>query len=232
VSISKEKKMLNIAKLIDHSLLRPDVTEADVLKLCEEAGKYNFHSVCVHPYFVKTAREALFRTHVKVATVIGFPLGMTFPQVKIYEAMEAVLNGAEELDIVMNIGLAKSDKWDLVEKEISDIITVTSGVIHKIIIETCYLTDDEKKRACSVIMNAGAEFVKTSTGFGTTGATVEDVKLIKSVTKGKIGIKASGGIKTLKELRMFVDAGATRIGTSSGVKIMKELEQNTIQKSP
>jgi len=218
--------MLNIAKLIDHSLLRPHATETDILKLCEEADRYGFHSVCVHPYFVKTAREALFKTHVKVATVIGFPLGMTLPQVKIYEAMEAVLNGAEELDIVMNIGLAKSDKWDLVEKEISDIITVTSEVIHKIIIETCYLTDDEKKRACSVIMNAGAEFVKTSTGFGPTGATVEDVKLIKSITKGKIGIKASGGIKTLKDLKALIEAGATRIGTSASVKIMKELEKD------
>jgi deoxyribose-phosphate aldolase len=227
MNISKERKMSNIAKLIDHSLLRPYATEAEILKLCEEADKYGFYAVCIHPYFVKMAREALFKTHVKVATVIGFPLGITLPQVKIYEAMEAVLNGAEELDIVINITLAKSGKWDLVEKEISEIITATSDVVHKIIIETCYLTDDEKKRACSAIINAGAEFVKTSTGFGTAGVTIEDVKLLKSITKGKIGIKASGGIKTLRDLQALIDAGATRIGTSSAVEIMKELEKST-----
>lgn len=212
-----------IAKTIDHSLLKPDATESDIVKLCEEAGQYGFHSVCVHPHFIIRARDMLFKTHVKIATVIGFPLGMSLPEVKIYEAVQSVLKGADELDIVMNIGSAKSNHWESVEKEIADIVTATPEAVHKIIIETCYLTDDEKKKACSTVVNAGAAFVKTSTGFGPAGATIKDVQLIKSVTKGKAGIKASGGIKTLADVTAFIEAGATRIGTSSGVAIMKEV---------
>ena len=168
------------------------------------------------------AKELLSMTHIKISTVTGFPLGTTLTQVKIYEAIESVINGADELDIVINIGSAKSDHWESVEKEIADIVTATPEAVHKIIIETCYLTDDEKKKASLTVMDAGAEFVKTSTGFGPTGAEVRDVAMIKSVTKGKIGIKAAGGIKTLKDVTAFIDAGATRIGTSSGVKIIKE----------
>ncbi len=219
----KADKSMDIAKLIDHSMLRPDVTEVDIIRLCEEAGEYGFYSVCVHPYFIKIARDVLFKTHVKTAAVIGFPMGMNLPEVKIYEAMESVMKGADELDIVMNSGMAKSNDWDGLEKEISDIVTATPGALHKVIIEACYLTDDEKKRACLAIMNAGAGFVKTSTGLGLSGAEVADIELIKSVTKGKVGIKAAGGIKTLKDVMSFVNAGATRIGTSSGVDIMKEL---------
>ncbi len=213
---------LNIAKLIDHSLLRPDATEADIVKLCDEAKKYDFFSVCVHPSFVKTAREILAGSDIKVATVIGFPLGMTLTSVKIYEAIESVLHGADELDMVINVGAAKANNWEAVEKEISDLITVTPETIHKIIIETCYLTDNEKVKASLAVMNAKAEFVKTSTGFAPTGAVVKDVAMIKSVTRGKIGIKAAGGIKTLNDVLAFVGAGATRIGTSSGVDIMNE----------
>jgi len=182
--------MDTIARLIDHTLLNPDASEQDIVQLCREAEDYGFYSVCVHPSFIKIAADALSRTNVKITAVIGFPLGMTFSQVKIYEAMEAALSGAEELDVVINIGSAKSDKWESVQREISDIITATPHRVHKIIIETCYLTDDEKIRACRAVMNAGAEFIKTSTGFGPAGAALKDVELITSITRGKIGLKA------------------------------------------
>ncbi|MBI5664087.1 MAG: deoxyribose-phosphate aldolase [Nitrospirae bacterium] len=216
--------MVNIPKLIDHSLLKPDATVADILRLCDEARRYGFFAVCVHPYYTGIAKEALFKTHVKIATVIGFPHGMTFTGVKIYEAIQAVLNGADELDIVINTGLAKSGDWGAVQKEISDIVTATPEALHKIIIETYYLTDDEKKKACEAAITAGAEYIKTSTGFAPSGADIRDVILIKSLTKGKVGIKAAGGIKTLAQAKAFIDAGATRIGTSSGVSIMKEAQ--------
>lgn len=214
--------MTGIAKFIDHTLLRPDATGADILRLCDEAKTFGFFAVCVHPYYAGMAKEALFRTHVKIASVIGFPLGMTLPGVKIYEAIQAVLNGADELDIVINTGLAKSGDWAAVKKEISDIVTATPGALHKIIIETCYLTDAEKKKACEAAIGAGAEFIKTSTGFGPSGAVVRDIQLIKSLAKGKVGIKAAGGIKTLAQVKALIGAGAQRIGTSSGAEIMKE----------
>jgi len=214
--------MKSIAKLIDHSMLKPEMTAAEVEKLCEEAGEHGFHSVCVPPCFIQSTRKALFETHVKIATVIGFPFGYSLTRVKIYEAIESAINGADELDIVLNISHAKSGKWDAVEEEISDIISATHGSAHKIIIETCYLTEDEKKKACQVVLNSGAAYIKTSTGFGKEGATIKDVELIRSVSGTRIGIKASGGIKSLDDVKAFVNAGATRIGTSSGVKIMKE----------
>jgi len=215
--------MKNIARIIDHSLLRPDAAEADIIKLCDEAGEHGFNAVCVPPSFIGIARQALFETHVKISTVIGFPLGNTLSRVKIYEAIESVMSGADELDIVMNISQAKSGNWQVVEKEIADIVTATPAVVHKIILETCYLTDDEKKKACSVVMASGAEYIKTSTGFGTAGARIEDIELIKAITKNQLGIKAAGGIKSLKDVTACVNAGATRIGTSAGVDIMREL---------
>lgn len=221
----KRKEKPSIAKLVDHTLLRPDATGTDILKLCKEAEKYGFFAVCVNPFFVRTAKELLLKSKIRVSTVIGFPLGLTFPEVKIYEAMQAVLRGADELDVVMNAGAAKSGDWKAVEKEISDVITATPGTIHKIIIETCYLTDEEKRNAARTVMKAGAELIKTSTGFGPAGAAVKDVEIIRSVTEGRIGIKAAGGIKTLNDVLAFVDAGATRIGTSSAVEIMKEMER-------
>jgi len=215
--------LLNIARLIDHTLLKPYTVEKDIINLCNEAGEYNFFSVCVHPHYIRLAKEALSGTSVKVSTVIGFPLGMTQTHVKIYEAMESVLSGADELDIVINIGSAKAHDWDAAEKEISDIITASPEAIHKIIIETCYLSDDEKRRASLSVMNAGGDFIKTSTGFGPAGATIYDVRLIRDTTGGNIGVKASGGIKSLKDVINFIEAGAARIGTSSGVNIMKEI---------
>lgn len=214
--------LLNIAQFIDHTLLKPDATEKDIFNLCNEAKEYSFFSVCVHPHYIKLAKDALSGTSIKVSTVIGFPLGMTHTHVKIYESMESVLAGADELDIVINIGRAKAHDWDSVEREISDIVTAVPETIHKIIIETCYLSDDEKRRASMSAMNAGAAFIKTSTGFGPAGAAIDDVRLIRDVTGGTIGIKASGGIKILKDVMGLIEAGATRIGTSSGVGIMKE----------
>ncbi|MEN8264833.1 MAG: deoxyribose-phosphate aldolase [Nitrospirota bacterium] len=213
---------MNIAKLIDHTLLRPDATETEIFKLCEDAKQYGFFSVCIHPSFIKTAKELLTASPVKISTVTGFPLGATLTNVKIYEAIESVIAGADELDIVINTGHAKSGNWKAVEKEISGIINATPQAVHKIIIETCCLTDDEKKTASSVVINTGAEFIKTSTGFGPSGAKVSDIKIINSVTKGKIGIKAAGGIKKLEDAIALINAGATRIGTSSGVEIMNE----------
>jgi deoxyribose-phosphate aldolase len=218
-------KNINIARLIDHTLLRPDATEEDIKKLCDEARRYGFFSVCVQPSFLMTAGEALAGTGIMLSTVIGFPLGTTLSRVKIYEAMEAVFEGADELDIVMNQGLARAGKWDDAGREISDIITATPDSVHKVIIETCYLTDNEKKRAALTVMDAGAEFVKTSTGFGPSGAKVRDVELIASATKGRIGIKASGGIRTLKNVLALINAGATRIGTSAGVSIVAEAQK-------
>ncbi len=212
----------DIAKLIDHSLLRPDATGADIKRLCDEALECGFFSVCINPFFINIARGMLAGSDVKVTTVIGFPLGMTLTQAKVYEAMEAALLGADELDIVVNIGAARSGDWGAVKKDLSDVITATKGMVHKIIIETCYLSRDEKIRASEIAIEAGAEFIKTSTGFGPGGATAEDVALIKGIVGDKAGIKAAGGIKTLYQVKDLIKAGATRIGTSAGVAIMKE----------
>ncbi|HAM49573.1 MAG TPA: deoxyribose-phosphate aldolase [Nitrospiraceae bacterium] len=210
----------DIAKLIDHSLLRPDATTDQIQKLCDEAMQYGFFSVCVNPFYIPAVRGMLRGSAVKVSSVIGFPFGMTATQVKVFEAIEASLAGADEIDIVMNIGEARSGHWDTVRKDISDVIFATRGVIRKIIIETCYLTTHEKRKASEVILDAGAEFIKTSTGFGAGGAESEDISLIKAVVGNRCGIKAAGGIKTLSQVKRLIDAGATRIGTSHGVKIV------------
>ena len=218
---------IDIAKLIDHTLLKPDATEEDIRRLCNEAVKYGFFSVCIHPFYINTAKNLLSGTDIRVTTVIGFPLGMTTTRVKIFEAIEAHLTGADELDIVINIGEAKANNWHAVKKDISDIIAATPEAVHKIIIETCYFSEDEKIKASLAALGSGAEFIKTSTGFASAGALIRDVEIIKSVTKGKIGIKAAGGIRTLKDVLNFVKAGATRIGTTSGVNIIKEVLHNS-----
>jgi len=212
----------DIAKLIDHTLLRPDAKEAEIIRLCEDAKEHGFFSVCAHPSYLRAMRERLSDSDVRISTVIGFPIGMTLKRVKVYEAIESSMEGADELDIVINIGMVKSNNWDALRHEISDIITATPERIHKIIIETHYLTDDEKIRASRIAMEEGADFIKTSTGFAPRGATIDDVRLIRKATGGKIGIKAAGGIRRLKDVLSFINAGATRIGTSSGVDIMKE----------
>ncbi|MBI5198993.1 MAG: deoxyribose-phosphate aldolase [Nitrospirae bacterium] len=217
----KDRK--DLASRIEHTLLRLTATKQEISKLCDEAKGYSFRAVCINPVYVSYVRNVLSGTRVKVCTVIGFPLGSNRTPTKVFEAMEAVKDGADELDIVINLGALKESKWDDVRKEISDIVMATPRVTHKIIIETCYLTDDEKKRACEVIIEAGAEFVKTSTGYSPSGAKVRDIKLIKSVVGNKIRIKASGGVKTLFKAFSLIKVGANTIGTSSGVSIMEEL---------
>ncbi len=208
----------DIAKVIDYSLLRPEATVEDIKRLCEEAKRYGFYSVCINPSFITIARDLLRESDVKISTVIGFPLGMNLTRVKIYESIEATLIGADELDIVMNIGMARSGDWDYVKRELSDIIYATKGIVHKIIIETCLLSESEKIKAAEIVIESGAEFIKTSTGFSGAGATVEDIRLLKSIAGDRCRIKAAGGIRTLQQVMEMIDAGASRIGTShSGI---------------
>ena len=214
---------MNIAKYIDHTNLKSYATKGDIIKLCEEAKKYGFYAVCVNPYRVKLAKEHLKGTDIKVASVIGFPLGATPTEVKVFEAKKALENGADELDMVINIGALKDKNYEYVKKDIEDVTKVAheKGAIVKVIIETCYLSEEEKEIACKLAMEAGADFVKTSTGFGTGGATIEDVKLMRKVVGDKLGVKAAGGIRTYEEALAMINAGANRIGTSSGVKIIE-----------
>lgn len=214
---------MNIAKYIDHTNLKSYATKEDIIKLCEEAKKYGFYAVCVNPYRVKLAKEHLKGTDIKVASVIGFPLGATPTEVKVFEAKKALENGADELDMVINIGALKDKDYEYVKKDIEDVTKVAheKGAIVKVIIETCYLTEEEKEIACKLAVEAGADFVKTSTGFGTSGATIEDVKLMRKIVGEKVGVKAAGGIRTYKQAIEMIRAGANRIGTSSGVKIVE-----------
>jgi len=228
--INNTMQVLNrkdIAELIDHTLLRPDASYPDINRLCEEALQFGFYSVCINPCFIKMAKELLKDSNVRVATVIGFPLGMTLTEVKVYEAMNASLLGADEIDIVINIGALKSGDWETVRKDISDVIMATKGLIHKTIIETCYLDDNEKRRAVEITLEVGSEFIKTSTGFGPLGARVRDIRLIKSIVGDAAGIKAAGGIRTLKQVLSMLKAGATRIGTSAGVRIVREIARSS-----
>lgn len=212
---------MNTAKLIDHTLLKAEATKEQLVKLCEEAREYGFASVCVNPVWVKTAAEELKGSNVKVCTVIGFPLGASTAAVKAAETADAIQNGAEEVDMVLAIGLLKSGEVEAVEADIRAVVEAAdSKAIVKVIIETSLLTEEEKVRACELSLRAGADFVKTSTGFSTGGATVEDVALMRKVVGDKAGVKASGGIRDLNDLRAMAEAGANRIGASSGVKIM------------
>lgn len=213
----------DIAKLIDHTLLKADATADEIGRLCTEAKDFGFHSVCINPFFVPLAKNQLAGSGTKVTTVVAFPLGANATKGKVYEALEASLSGADELDIVMNLGLAKAGQWDAVEKDIADVIAATGGLVHKIIIEACLLSEAQKKKAAEVVLHVRAEFVKTSTGMGCSGAEIDDVRLIRTVVGDRCGIKAAGGIRSLARLKEFIAAGATRIGTSSGVDIMKEM---------
>ena len=207
-------------KLIDHTLLKQDATPEQILKLCEEAKEHDFMSVCVNPAYVPLAAEALKGSDVKVCTVIGFPLGMNLTRTKVEEAQLCIKQGAEEIDMVINVGMLKSGNDDYVEAEIAELKAVAGEKVLKVIIETCLLTDEEKVRACLLAKNAGADFVKTSTGFSTGGATVHDVKLMRETVGPEMGVKASGGVRTHEDLLAMVEAGANRIGTSNGVKII------------
>lgn len=214
------------ASLIDHTLLKPEASESDIRKLCDEAAKYGFASVCVNPVWVKKAALFLQGTNVPVCTVIGFPLGATLPDVKAFEARRAIFNGAQEVDMVINVGALKSGDDCAVEDDIRAVAEAAheNKVLCKVIIETALLTDDEKVRACIASRNAGADFVKTSTGFSKGGATVEDVRLMRRTVGRALGVKASGGVKGIDDARKMFEAGATRIGASVGVKIAQEAE--------
>ena len=208
-------------RLIDHTVLKPETQEEVVVKLCQEALEHNFASVCVNPTYVELCAKLLKGSEVKVCTVIGFPLGANTKEVKGFEATDAVNKGAEEIDMVINIGALKDKKDEYVYEEIKYIKECCKGKLLKVIIETCLLTDEEKVRACELSKKAGADYVKTSTGFSTGGATKEDIALMRKTVGPELGVKASGGVRTYEDMIVMVEAGASRIGTSNGVKLMK-----------
>jgi deoxyribose-phosphate aldolase len=210
-----------VASLIDHTLLKPDASQEEVEKLCKEAREFGFASVCVNPCWVKLASSLLEGSRVKVCSVVGFPLGAAKKEVKSYETRRAILDGAREIDMVMNVGAMKSQDYRLVEEDMRDVKeTCGRAVVTKVILETALLTDPEKVKACEIAKRAGMDFVKTSTGFGPGGATEEDVKLMRSVVGEGMGIKAAGGIRDAETAARMIQAGATRIGASASVKIV------------
>ncbi len=211
-----------LARLIDYTLVRPDVTLDDLAAACREARKHRFATLVVNGWLVSRARTALNGSGVKLAAVVGFPHGSCTTAVKIFEAMEAVKNGAEELDIMMNLGMVRSGRLDLLEIDVKNVIVMTKGVLHKLIIETGSLTQEEIADVSKVAARAGAEFIKTSSGFGARGATIEDVRAIRAAVGTLCRVKASGGIRDLAAVKALVDAGAERIGTSAGPAIMEE----------
>ena len=212
---------MGLNKYIDHTILKATASSADVQKLCEEAIEHEFYSVCVNGCYVADAKHLLQGTDVKVAAVVGFPLGAMTTASKVFEAKEAIENGASEIDMVINVAKLKDGEFDYVENEIRLIKEAIGDNVLKVIIETCYLTDEEKVKACELSLVAKADFVKTSTGFGTGGATYEDVKLMKSVVGDNAKVKASGGVRDKKTAQKYVDLGAERLGTSSGIEIVK-----------
>lgn len=215
---------MEINKYIDHTVLKATSQKKEIKKLCEEAIEYGFYSVCVNGCNVSFAYDLVKETGVKVAAVVGFPLGAMSMEAKIFEAERAVEEGASEIDMVINIGALKDKDYAYVEKEIAEIKKTIGNKVLKVIIETCYLTEEEKIKACELSVNAKADFVKTSTGFGTGGATFEDVALMKKVVGNKAQIKASGGVKDLATAQKYIEMGVTRLGTSSGIEIIKGLE--------
>ncbi|MDP4169578.1 MAG: deoxyribose-phosphate aldolase [Bacillota bacterium] len=218
----------NIAGMIDHTLLKADALKNQIEILCKEAKEYKFASVCVNPTWVEEAARHLAGSEVKVCTVIGFPLGATTTETKAFETRDAIEKGAEEVDMVINIGALKDKNDELVEQDIRAVVEAAKGkALTKVIIESCLLSDEEKVRACELSVKAGADFVKTSTGFSTGGATVEDIALMRKTVGPNIGVKASGGVRNLKDTQNMIDAGATRIGASSGVSIVNGLTADT-----
>lgn len=211
---------MNLNKMIDHTYLKAFGTKKDIDVLLSEAKEYDFKSVCVNPSWVSHAVKELTDSDVLVCTVIGFPLGANTTETKVFETKDALQNGADEIDMVLNIGKVKEQDFDYVQKEIKAVKDVCKNNTLKVILETCYLTNDEIQKASQAAINAGADFVKTSTGFGTDGATIEAVKIMKAVARDK-EVKASGGVRSAEDVKKMVEAGATRIGTSSGVKLMQ-----------
>lgn len=220
-SIDLKEIPINIASYIDHTLLKPESTEDQVRKLCEEARKYTFASVCINPHFVPLAARMLQGSPVKVCTVIGFPLGATTTETKVYETKKAIADGAHEIDMVINVGALKSKDYSKVEDDIRQVVRACEGKILKVILETALLTKEEKIKACELSVKAGADFVKTSTGFGPGGATEEDIALMRAVVGPNLGVKASGGVRDTAGALSMLKAGATRIGASSSIAIVK-----------
>ncbi len=217
-----------IARMIDHTLLKPEATAQQIVQLCAEAREYRFASVCINPWYVRLAADLLSDVEeVEVCTVVGFPLGATLPEVKAYETLTAIADGATEIDMVINIGALKSRRFDAVARDIHAVVEAAhpAGAIVKVIIEAALLTDEEKVAACLLAKQAGADFVKTSTGFGPGGATVEDVALMRAVVGDELGVKAAGGIRSYEAAQAMIAAGANRIGASAGVKIVAEARQ-------
>ncbi len=214
----------NFARMIDHTLLKAEATKEQIEKLCAEAKQFNFASVCVNPTWVKQSSELLQGSDVLVCTVIGFPLGANTPAVKAFEVKDAIANGANEVDMVIKIGALKDKNYDLVQADIAAVVEAAKGsALVKVIIESCLLTDEEKVKACELAVAAGADYVKTSTGFSTGGATAADIALMRKTVGPDLGVKASGGVRSLEDMKSMVEAGATRIGASSGVAIMNGL---------
>lgn len=218
------KTTYDLAQMIDLTLLKPDATPEQISKLCEDAREHGFATACINPTHVKLAAELLKGSSVKVDTVVGFPLGATLTEVKAHEARLTIRDGAGEIDMVINIGALKAGDYALVKKDIEAVVEVCSqgGALCKVIIEASLLTEEEKVKACELAKEAGADFVKTATGFGPGGATAEDVALMRRVVGEGMGVKAAGGVRSLKDAKAMIEAGATRIGASSGVKIVQE----------
>ncbi len=218
---------MKINEYIDHTILKPEASESQIINLCKEAKEYAFKSVCVNPYYVPLVSSELKKSKVKTCAVIGFPLGATSSEIKSFETHTLIFSGAQEIDMVINIAALKDKLYDVVEEEIWAVTAAAKDkAIVKVIIECCLLTDEEKVKACELSLKAGAGFVKTSTGFSTGGATINDVKLMRSVVGDKAGVKASGGIRDYETAMAMITAGATRIGTSSGVEIMKQAKNS------
>ncbi len=213
-----------IASMIDHTLLKPETTPAQVEKLCAEAAEYHFASVCVNPVYIPLAARLLDGTGVKVCCVVGFPLGAIAPEQKAAEAASCAAMGAEELDMVIHVGAAKAGDWALVQRDIAGVVKAAAGRTVKVIIETCLLTDEEKVKACEAAKAAGADFVKTSTGFSTGGATTHDIALMRKTVGPEMGVKASGGIRDYATAMAMIEAGANRIGASAGIEIVAAAE--------
>ena len=212
---------MKINQYIDHTLLKATATKAEIKEICDEAKKYNFYAVCVNGSYVPYVKEELKDSEVNIAAVIGFPLGAMSTKAKVFEAEQAVRDGATEIDMVIQIGKLIDGDYEYVENDIREIKKAIGNNVLKVIIETCYLTDDQKKKACELALNAKADYVKTSTGFGTGGATFEDVKLMKDIVKDNAKVKASGGVKDYETAEKYIGLGASRLGTSSGVKIIE-----------
>ena len=212
----------NLPALIDHTILRPEATKADVLRLCKEATQYGFQVIFIPPCYTAEAVQAVAGSMVRVGIPIGFPLGGHTTRTKVAEAIEGVKRGAVVLDMVINVSRLKSGDLDPVRQDIAEVVQATPSAEHKVIFETCYLTDEEKRTACRLVVEAGADYVKTSTGFGAGGATVADIRLLKTAVQGRAKVKASGGIRDWKAAKEMLEAGADRIGTSASLKILEE----------